>query len=132
MNAVGKVDGRGAPLHGHHVALGGKDQHFLAEKIGLERVDKLLAVPGVPLPVQNLAQPVELGIHIALGAAALLVAPVGGHAVFGDAVHLPGANLDFKGKGHPPAADDRGVQTLIHVSLGHADVVLEPARNLIP
>ena len=132
MDAVGKVDGRCAALHGHHIALGGKDQHFLAEKIGLQRVDKLLTVPGVPLPVQNLPQPVELGVHVALGAAALLVAPVGGHAVLGNAVHLPRANLNFKGEGHFPSADHRGVQALVHVPLGYADVVLEAARNLVP
>ena len=35
MDAVGKVQGGSAPLHGNNIALGGKEEHFFREKVGL-------------------------------------------------------------------------------------------------
>ena len=64
--------------------------------------------------------------------AALLVAPVRGHAVLGHPVHFPGANLNFKGEGHLPAADHRGVQLWYMFALGTRDVILEASGHLVP
>ena len=50
-----------------------------------------------------------------------------GNAVFGDLVHLFGADLDFKRDA--VRADDGGVERLVHVRLGRADIVLEAAEH---
>ena len=58
---------------------------------------------------------------------ALFVLPVRGDAVFGDLVHLFGANLDLERDA--VRTDDGGVERLVHVRLGRADIVLETAQN---
>ena len=58
---------------------------------------------------------------------ALLILPVGGHAVFRRLVHLPGTDLHLEGDALP--ADDRGVEGLVHVGLGCADIVLKAAQH---
>ena len=50
-----------------------------------------------------------------------------GNAFFGNAVHLLGADLHFHAL--PVRADDRGMDGLVHIGLGHADIVLETARH---
>ena len=57
----------------------------------------------------------------------LLILPVGGHAVFRRLVHGPGADLHLEGD--PLPANDGGVQGLVHVGLGGADIVLESAQH---
>ncbi len=59
-----------------------------------------------------------------------LVLPVRGDAVLGPLVHAPGADLQLDRLA--AGADDRGVQALVHVELGHRDVVLEPAGDRVP
>ena len=61
---------------------------------------------------------------------ALLVAPVRGDAELGAPVHLLGADLHLDRLARRP--DDRGVQRLVEVELGHRDVVLEPALDRLP
>ena len=132
MDAVGKIQGRSSPLHGNDVALGGEQKHFLGEQIRFQAVDEFVAVPGFTLPVQNLAQPVQLIVQAPVLLAALLVAPMSCDAVFRHPVHFPGADLDFKGEGNLPPAHHRGMQRLVHVGLGHGNIILEPARYLVP
>ena len=55
---------------------------------------------------------------------------MGGDAVLGDAVHVPGADLDFHRVALRP--DDRRVQRLVHVDLRHRDEVLEPSGHRLP
>src|SRR6185295_15853268 len=56
--------------------------------------------------------------------------PVRGDTVFGDLVHLLGANLDFAGL---PAGDQHScMQRAIHALFGHRDVVIELARHRRP
>ena len=62
--------------------------------------------------------------------AAFLVAPVRGHAEFGLAVHLAGADLHFDG--FPLRTEHRGVQRTVIVALGPGDVVVEFARHRHP
>ena len=52
---------------------------------------------------------------------------MGCDTVFRRLVHLKGPDLDLEGLA--VGADQRGVQRLVHVLLGHGDVILEPARN---
>ena len=50
-----------------------------------------------------------------------------GDAVFGDLVHLLGADLDLERDA--VRTDDGGVERLVHVWLGRADIVLETTQN---
>ena len=52
---------------------------------------------------------------------------MGGDAVFGDLVHLPRSDLDFKGDAL--LADDGGVEGLVHIRLRGGDIVLEPVGD---
>jgi len=52
---------------------------------------------------------------------------VGGDAVFGGAVHGQGPDLDLERD--PLGADHRGMQGLVHIGLGHRDIVLEAAGH---
>ena len=55
---------------------------------------------------------------------------MGGDAVFGDAVHVPGTDLHLEGDA--VVRDQGGVDGLVHVLLGHGDVVLEAAGDGLP
>ena len=54
---------------------------------------------------------------------------MGRDAVFGGAMHFEGANLHLKGFA---GVDHRGVQRLVHIGLGHGNIVLKPPRHLRP
>ena len=127
VDVVGKVDGGGSGGQALHVPVGCEDEHLVGKHIHLQGADKLLCV-GVLLALQQLAYPLKvlLTAQLLVGHA-LLILPVGGDAVFGGLVHLPGADLHLKGDALP--ADDGGVQGLVHVWLGGADVVLEAAQH---
>ena len=77
------------------------------------------------------AEPFEFrGVLDADRVMALLVQPVRGHAVLGQTVHLLGADLDFDSLALGP--DDRGMQALVAVGLGHGNIVFEAARHGLP
>ena len=85
---------------------------FLTSPVGVkgqvvfEQIHKLPVVRHVPLPLQNLPQPYQLFLLLALHLSAvgsLLVFPVRRNAVLRRLVHLKSADLDFKGL--PVAAD---------------------------
>ena len=127
VDGVGEVDGGGARGQVDDIAVGGEDEDLVAKHIHLQGADKFLGV-GVLLAFQQLADPLEvaLGTQILVGHA-LLILPVGGHAVFSGLMHLPGADLHLKGDALP--ADDGGVQRLVHIGLGGADIVLKTAQH---
>ena len=129
VDGVGKVDGGGPGGQALHVSVGGEHEHLVGEHIHLQGADKFLGV-GVLLAFQQLAHPLKLllAAQLVVGQP-LLVLPVGGYAVLGGLVHLPGADLHLEGDAVP--ADDGGVQGLIAVGLGGADVVFEPAQHRI-
>src|SRR5947207_5254872 len=58
---------------------------------------------------------------------ARLVQPVRGHAGFGDAMHVVGAQLRFQRR--TERSEERRVQRLVTVGLGNRDVILELARD---
>jgi hypothetical protein len=60
---------------------------------------------------------------------AVLISPVRGHALFGDAMHLLRANLHLE---RLPGVDHGGVQGLIEVGPGHGDVILKSAGHRTP
>ena len=61
---------------------------------------------------------------------ALFIAPVGRNARFGDLVHFLGADLDFDALA--VRSDDGGVEGLVHVGFGRADVVFEFVSDGLP
>ena len=130
VDAVGEVDDGRPEREGEQVPLGREGEDLLGEQVLLHRAQELLRVRELLLPLEHLAEPGEALPVAALGAARLLVAPVGGHAVLGHAVHVAGADLDL----HALAvgADQRGVQRLVAVRLGERDVILEAPRHRLP
>ena len=125
VNGIGEVDGGGSGGQILYVAVGGEHKHLVGEHIHLQGVDEFLRV-GALLIFQQAAHPLVL----ALGAGALpvlLILPVGGYAVFGNLMHLFGADLHLEG--NAVVAHDGGVKALVAVGLGGADIVLEPAQN---
>ena len=125
MDGVGKVDGRRAGGEVRHVAARREDEDLVGEHVDLERVDEFLGV-GVLLIFKQTAHPFVVVLACVAGDA-LFVLPVRGDAVFGDLVHLFGANLDLERDA--VRTDDGGVERLVHVRLGRADIVLETAQN---
>ena len=123
VDAVSKVDGRGAGGEIDDIALGGEHEHLISEHIHLQGMDKLLGV-GALLIFQQPAHPFIV-VLVALALAVLLIFPVGGDTVFGDLVHLPGADLHLEGDA--VVAHHGGVEGLVHIGLGGADIVLESA-----
>ena len=67
---------------------------------------------------------------VEIAGGAVLVEGVGGDAVFGDPVHLLGADLQLDALA--PDADDGGVDRAVVVVLGDRDVVLEAAGHDLP
>ena len=127
MDIIGEVNGGGPLGQALYIAVGGENKDLVGKEVHLQGGDKLLGV-GVLLALQQPAHPLKflLGAQLFVGHP-LLILPVGGDAVLGGLVHLPGAYLHLKGDALP--ADDGGVEGLVHVGLGGADVVLEPAQH---
>ncbi|GHG65432.1 hypothetical protein GCM10018980_57150 [Streptomyces capoamus] len=144
VDGVREVDRGGAGRQRDDVTLGGEDEDLVAGQVEAQGLQELARVLGLLLPVQQLAQPrhvVEVVVLLArlrhvgadLGGAGdglLLVLPVRGDAVLGAAVHVERADLQLDRLAVGP--DDRRVQRLVHVELGHRDVVLEPAGDRVP
>jgi hypothetical protein len=130
VHAVREVDRGRAERQVEDVAAGREHVDLVLKDVGLERGDDVARVDDLLLPVHQLPEPVELGVGLLAGLAALLVGPVGGDAVLAEGVHLLGADLDLERA--PAGPDDRGVQRLISVGLGLGDIVVELARDRRP
>ena len=129
VDHIGKIDGRGAGGEVDHVALGGKDEDLVGKHVDLQVVEEVLRV-GLLLAFQQAPDPGKAVLVAgAQHGAALthLVFPVGGNAVFSRVMHLPGADLHLEGDAR--AADNGGVDALIHIGLGGGDIVLETPGN---
>ena len=62
--------------------------------------------------------------------ARLLIEPVGGNAVLGLLMHLVGSNLNLERAGR--GADNRRMERLVVVDLGHGDIVFEATGHGVP
>ena len=136
VDRVGKIDRRGAGGEVLDLAAGGEAVDIVRKQIqvALEQVHEFPVVRHVLLPFEDLTEPGQLlflaGLFDLLAAPGLLVFPVGGNTVFRRAVHFIGPDLDLEGLAG--GADQGGVQGLIHVRLGHGDIVLEaPGDGLV-
>ena len=133
MHRVREIDRRRAARQIDHAALRREHVDRLGEQARLELLQPFAGIGDRVLPVEDLPQPRDLflvpGIAPA-GAAAFLVAPVRGDAVFGMAVHFVRADLHFERLVLGPA--DGGVERAIVVRLGLGDVVVEFLRERRP
>ena len=123
VDAVREVERRRARGQVLDVAARREHEHLVLEEVELEALDELGGVGDVALPLHELAHPGELRVVGAVGARAFLVAPVGRDADLADAVHLVGPDLHLERLA--VERDDRRVEALVHVVLGHRDVVVE-------
>ena len=127
MDGIGEVQRRGPLGQVEHVALRREHEHAVGEEIRAEVLEQALVVLAI---LEQPAQSVDGAFHGRVLAAALLVAPVRGHPVLGELVHLLGTDLHLH---HPPlGADNRGMQGLVAVVLGLGDVVVELVRQVLP
>ncbi len=130
VDAVSEIDRHRSGRQRAHITLGCEDKDLVGDQAAFKRFHELAGVAHILLPVQQLAQPGQLAV-VRLAALALrqafLVAPVRGDAVFGGPVHRLSADLDLKRDA--ARTDHSRVQRLVHVGLGHRDVVLETARH---
>ena len=129
VNGVRKIHGRRAARQRQDFSLGREGVDFLGIQVHLERGHELRRLLHFLDPFDQLAHPQNALIVGVGNILAVLVAPVRGHALFGDAVHFLRADLHFK---RLPCMDHRGVQRLIQVGPGHGDVILEPAGHRTP
>ena len=129
VDAIREVERRGAGRQVLDVALRREHEDLVLEDVELDALDELgrVRLRHVALPVHELAQPGELGVVLAVGLRAFLVAPVGGDADLGHLVHLVGPDLDLERLAVD--GDDRRVQRLVEVVLGDRDVVVELAGD---
>ena len=130
VDRVGEVDRRRPGGKGDHVALRREDETSCAPR---SKRSESRNSPGSSVSrCQSSSWRSQTMSDVALArrAAVLLVLPVGGDAVLGPAVHRVGADLQLDRLS--ARTDDRRVQRLVHVELGHRDVVLEPPRHRVP
>ena len=100
-------------------------------EVGLEALHKLFCAARAPLPVHYVAYPRKTLVEVVvLPALLLFIAPVRRDTVFGHVVHFKGAYLNFKYL--PEVGYHRGVQRLVHIALGHGDVVFNSAGHGLP
>ena len=125
VDVVGEVERRGAGGQVAHLALGREDVDLVGVEVGAQGIEELARVVRLPLPVHHPRDPGRL-----VARAVLLVEPVGGDAELGRRVHRVGPDLDLERLAL--GTDHRRVQALVHVELGHRDVVLEAPGQRLP
>ena len=132
VNLVGEIQWRRPVRHIHHVPLGREDVDAVAAHVTAELIHQPMAVTQLLLPLDHLAQPVDLRFIGSLGTAIVrpLVAPVGTNTQFRILVHLMGADLHLHGLALGP--DHGRVQGLVAVFLGVGDVIVKFVRNMAP
>ena len=139
MNGIGKVERRGAGTKRHDLALGRKDKNLLVKQVDLQRVQVFLGIGDLVRrsPIKRMFEPVNLVVQT-LGiiglrrrrSARFLIQPVGGNAVLGLLMHLVGSNLNLERTSR--GADNRRVERLVVIDLGHGDIVFKATGHGVP
>ena len=127
MDGIGEIDRRCAMGQRDQVAARREAEHLVPEHLELGVFQELVRPLGLLHDVEQFAQPAilrRIGLAFAVFRL-LLVRPVRRQPVFGEIVHLAGADLDLDPV--PVRTDHRGVDRAIAVRLRQADIVLEPA-----
>ena len=125
VDLVREVDGGAASGQGDDLALRREGVESVGEEVDLDVLDELAAVLTCAL---NFHQALEPGGGAGLDVARVKVVlehPLREDAVFGDLMHLLGADLEFDGS--TVGADHGRVQALVTVELRNGDEVLEAA-----
>src|SRR6185436_11270330 len=130
VHGVREVDRRRAARERLHLPLGRERVDLLGVELDLQVLDELLRIAHFLLVLDQLPHPLEVPLVALIADAAFLVLPVRRDALFGPAVHLDGADLDFERRA--AVADDRGVQRLVAVGPRHRDEVLDAAGHRLP
>src|SRR5208283_5477367 len=127
MNAVCEINPRRAYPKLLNVALGSKHINRLGDHLFLDRFKKLLWVGYV---LHQITQPRDKKAVFLIDVVFFLVPPVRCNALFGKFIHVTGTNLEF----HMVSSrtDYCSMERLVHVRLGKAYKILEPAGNKRP
>ena len=131
MHRIGKIDGRRLARQRDQLALGREAEDLVVEKLELRVLEEFFRVRSFRQEFDGAPQP-RIGVrlarqHLVGRADPILVERVRRDAVFGDLVHVHGADLQLDAL--IAGADHRGVDRVVVVLLGRRDVVLEPARD---
>src|SRR5665213_447007 len=130
VDGVGEIDGRRAARQCNHAAFGREAVNLFRVEIHLQGGHELTGIAHIALPFDQMAEPGDALIVIGRTPAAFFVLPVRGDALFGDAMHLVGADLDFEVAAL--GAHDGGVQRLVEIGPRDGDKILDPSRNGVP
>ena len=88
VNAIGKVEGRGARGQVLDIALGCEHENLILENVGLDRLDEFSSAGHVVMPFHELPYPTQSLLELLVLAPALLVSPVRRQAELRSLVHL--------------------------------------------
>ena len=127
VDGVGEIDGRGVARQHDHFAARREGVDLFGVQVHLERGHELAGVLHVALPFHQVAQPGDPLVVGRRTLAALLVFPVRRDPLFGDAVHLLGADLHFERL--PVRAHHGGMQGLVEVGPRNGDEIFDAARE---
>ncbi len=134
VHRIGEVDHVGLARQRDQLALRGEAEHLVVEQFQLGVLEEFFRIGALRQHLDGVAQPrkgIRLAIeHLGRRAHALLVEGVRGDAVFGNPLHLLGADLQFDAL--VAGTDHRGVDGAIIVLLRRGDVILEAAGHHRP
>ena len=134
VDGIGEVNRSGALRKAHNIALGGKDIHLARVNLEAQRVQELAGIRFLLGPLVERLHPRKIcAVRLnpptdSIGV--FLILPVGCYTILSTPVHLVSADLQLDRLAARP--QHRGVQRLVHVVLGHRDVVLKPTRKRVP
>ena len=97
VDRVCEVDRGRAARERFHVTFRRETKDVLGVEVHFQLVQELVRVVDLVLPVDDLPKPREVLDVVVFERASLLVLPVGGDALLGDAVHLRRSDLNFEG-----------------------------------
>src|SRR5438552_7530921 len=130
VNGVGEVDGSSVLRQHHDSAARREGVDFFRVQIHFESGHELARILHILLPLDQVEQPGDELVVVGRPLLALLVFPVRGDAIFGDAVHFLGADLHFERLAL--RADHGSMQRLIQVGAGNGDEVLDAPGHGTP
>ena len=127
VHGEGEINGRGTLGQLVQVTLGAEDEDLVLVEVDLEALEELLGAFLQAVLGEHLLDPREEAVQLIVAVAALLVNPVGGQTVLGNAVHFTRADLHLQGAA--ARTHHLGVQALVAVGLGGGNVVAEALVN---
>ena len=122
MHHIRKIDrGRILPKR-DSITFGREHDYLILEKIDFQRLNELPSISALPLPGQDLLEPIDLVLKL-LVPGSTFVAPMGGDALLRDMMHLKSADLDLHRRAF--ITIHLNVKALIKVRFGTDDIVIE-------